>query len=361
MIFVIFFLGVLLSQFYVFPSGIPQISHLLIALFSVIALLSVYNRKVEISYNIKRLLFILIAYFVYIALVNLYYTIKYSSSEFIVDIVYMGFNLMVFSSVILILENIKIRDSALKGVLFSIITLLTLCIIGVGRFNYGSRFNAFFNDPNQMAYWSICVCVIALCLLRNNVLKIIIAVLCTVIIFYTQSRSGLIGVSILLIAALSTLKKRWFITTVAIIGVCAITSVSVVDNIDSDFSNRVRTTDINSQAETRGYNRIFKYQDSLIIGYGKGLENRFNTHNEIHSSWMSILFYYGVVGALIFSLFIFLILKNASFFHVMLISSPLMYGLSTYGLRTPIFWIMLAILAYTIDKNKRGIGGKSII
>jgi hypothetical protein len=101
-----------------------------------------------------------------------------------------------------------------------------------------------------------------------------------------------------------------FILGVAIVSIVAILGTKVNTHVDTaklDTSlkqemplKRLLTTDWQSEAKLRGYFRPIDYPKYLIFGAGHGDEARFNSKHEIHSSFLSIFFYYGVFGLILF-------------------------------------------------------------
>jgi hypothetical protein len=121
-----------------------------------------------------------------------------------------------------------------------------------------------------------------------------------------------------------------------------------------DLSTQKDVTDHRSvwtQLLARGYMRVVQYPQYLLYGAGQGKDERFGEVGgyayEIHSSSVAVLFYYGVLGFMLFAVFLwklFSIKKNLLFLTPLLV-----YGLFTYGLRSPYFWLALGFLAVMPD------------
>jgi hypothetical protein len=104
---------------------------------------------------------------------------------------------------------------------------------------------------------------------------------------------------------------------------------------------------------------IRKFPRYLIFGAGQGFDGRFmepfdgNVIYEVHSSLIAPLFYYGIIGfGLLYTSFYLIARDRLVGWQWLVFAAPFVYGLFTYGLRTPIFWIMLASL-YTITPRHR--------
>jgi hypothetical protein len=108
--------------------------------------------------------------------------------------------------------------------------------------------------------------------------------------------------------------------------------------------NRLATTEWQIEAKKRGYLRPIDFPQYLLFGAGHGDEARFNSPYEIHASFMGVFFYYGIFGLALFFGFLFQIFRRLSLPEAVMLSAPFVYGLFTYGLRTPIFWVLMAIV-----------------
>ncbi|MFA0477122.1 hypothetical protein AB4527_18595, partial [Vibrio breoganii] len=271
----------------------------------------------------------------------------------------------IFCGFISAYENEIIDNQVIVTICFiSLITLFLLATFSIGRFEYGERFNGFFNDPNQMAYWAVCVYCSLNLVNKNRAISILGLIILIFIVISTQSRSGLLGILVIVVALIIDnirLMLASYIKLAVLVMILAVCSITVLVNITllpkpevtqkSETLSRVENTDAREQLEIRGYLRPIDYPEFLIFGAGKGLENRFGTTNEIHSSWISIIFYYGIPGTILFSFFIYNVFKENSIVVILIGVAPFIYGISTYGLRTPIFWFFLATLIHA-KKNR---------
>lgn len=350
----IFYLGLILSQFYIFKSGLPQISHVIFAL-SFLSLLF-YSLKVKDLNNNIAMLFLCI----YIIILNLFYSIIESEFLFNIASIFMIFNLGVYFFIIRFFNKM---DNIKYIILISIFLSFALWSIGLGRYNFGERYNAFFNDPNQYAYWILCLSCSFLILNKNKVLSMVFLSLSSILIIFTFSRSALVGVIIMWFYYLITFFKfniKNLVQGVSFLSLFLIILFLAKDYLITSLSlevygNRVADTDLESQADIRGYSRLIEYPEYLIFGAGQGLDTRFNHSHEIHSTWAGILFYYGIIGMILFLYSLYKIFKKLDWREKILFLAPMFYGLSTFGFRNTIFWIFLAIfysIAYNKEKKK---------
>lgn len=338
-------LGFLFSQFYIFPSGLPQPSHIFIV-FSFI-IFFIFHNKVKINDSKPLIYFV-----VYVIFINIYYTLIISDLSYIVSTIYWIFNLMLF----LVLVNLNILSIKklfhyLKFIIpLSLIITIIIWAVGAGRYDFNPRYNGYFNDPNQMAFWVLCSCAIGLILFNNLKLKIIIYSLSFFLILLTMSRSATIGFLILTLGLVFQYKSRLdfkiFLSLISLF--VAIASIFILfyfgflDDIVTRFSEGIDSSD--QQASDRGFNVLIDYPEYLMFGAGQGAYYLFSpTNHEIHSTWFGILFYYGIIGFFLFVSFLFNIFKRLDFAEKIIFLSPMFYGFFTYNARTLLFWFLVAI------------------
>jgi len=350
----IFGFGLIVSQFYVLRSGLPQPSHFLLALPALVFFLQGKSFKLS-SYG-NNAPVALVFFFFYSTFVNLSYAIYLESPQFIFPIIYMLYGLCVF----LILQNLVLyRHGAVKvfcSFLFSGLLLLFLfSLFGIGRFDFFPRYNAFFNDPNQMAFWALCVSSMLLAPRSvNNLLKLVVALILFYLIVKSASRSGLLGFSILLFGFVfssfgskgeSVSFKKVLTASLSVALLLCLGFFMIISNVETVgyLEGRVGEVVVGDQAEIRGYTRLLEFPEYLLFGAGHGVESRFSsTGHEIHSTWAALLFYYGVFGMAMVLFFLYLVFRKLSVAQMMIFGAPLLYSTSTLGYRTPIFWIFLS-------------------
>ena len=94
----------------------------------------------------------------------------------------------------------------------------------------------------------------------------------------------------------------------------------------------------------RGYDRLVNHAEYLLLGAGEGSYNRFQSElpgSELHSSYGTLLFCYGLVGALLFSLAL-LLVCGLQVRWMLYLSPVMLFGLFHHGLRFTLFWVLLA-------------------
>ena len=179
------------------------------------------------------------------------------------------------------------------------------------------------------------------------------------LILLTMSRSASIGFLMLTLGFIFSqkgdLNKRIFVFfgTLVFFGVLSyfLYNMGVFDNVVLRFVEGLDQRD--SQVEGRGLFSFFDYPQYLIFGAGQGAYWLYNpAGNEIHSTWLGILFYYGIVGISLFLIFLYQIFKKLSLSNKIILLGPMLYGFTTYSARTLIFWFLLAAFLLFSNNNK---------
>ncbi len=352
------------SQFYIFPSGLPQPSHILLAViiaFTIIFLSSGFFCKSEfIKY---KYVFLFLGYS---TVVNVVWALVEQDPIFLMASAYWFFGVGLLISAGVYLKNDGAVNVFRNAAVLGILLLAFFLFVGLGKPDYFPRYTAYFNDPNQFAFWVLCSIAIYFMLssgTNNKLVFLFLTLMTGCLVVSSLSRSALIGFAFILVGVyikLQTSNGFDKISNVAFsIFVSVLLIVIFVVFLDIDYSeidilNRLFATDFGQQADIRGYYRAVEFPEYLFFGAGQGLDYRFNTIYEVHSSWMGLFFYYGFFGILLFSLFLIQMFFKLDFSQKVIFLGPLIYGFSTYGLRTPIFWFFIASVIYaSSDKNIR--------
>lgn len=357
--------GIVFSSFYIFRSGLPQPSDFLFLLFSV---LLVIKNKLYLDVKIKDNWFILLSFFYFLVVINgLSWSIIEENFQYNSFSLFLTFDILLFFS----LREYLIGHACARGQIctsyfIALFVLTIITILGIGKSDFGSRYNAFFNDPNQMAHWVICVYAAISLLYRGKlIVRMIIFVVALYVVVKTESRSGIVGMGLVFLGVIMPfLKSRKAgnfnyvkifsgAAFVVIMGY-AVGSYFMQLDVTDRLIDRFASADFSQQAEIRGYGRIADYPQYLVLGAGKADDERFGSTYEIHSTPAAILFYYGIFGFVLFFGFLYFLVKKLSLHQAMIALGPLAYSFSTFNARTPIFWLTLAVCSYVLyEDNKK--------
>jgi len=377
------------TPYYFFESGLPQPSFLVI--FALSLLLSIFNYE-RFNYFI-RLNSFGILFLLYIFFINITYAFLFKNTSFILSTLQWVYCFVLLIAILLIANDKRlilwIKLSAILGLLIIVIVYL----VGYGKYDFWPRYQFYFNGPNQLGYFVLCVGIIYLSVSNGKVDTpfFIIYSLITFCIIITGGRSVYLGfIPLIVIFAFFARFKLKYILYLIIITIICISSFHffnfpncaysaklnkteklkqcIYKNKNHDkFENNIFNDSIGriyiplksdkeikesswyisavKQLEVRGYLRIIQYPQYLFFGAGQGMDERFDNINgyEVHSSFAGVLFYYGFFGSVLFFLFLWNLFKIK--INLLLLMPLFIYGLFTQGLRSPYFWIALGFVA----------------
>ena len=145
----------------------------------------------------------------------------------------------------------------------------------------------------------------------------------------------------------------------------SIRSNSVVERVAARFESIGKDAD--DSAEQRGYDRIWLYPEYLLYGAGEGAEERFGETAggdiEMHSTFGTVLFSYGIFGFGLFLLFLWIIFRRAPHRQLVYFAPICLYGLTHQGLRFSLMWVFLGTRGWSSipsESWKRKIGVEPI-
>jgi len=358
---ILYFAFMMLFPFYLFSSGQPQISHMiLIVIFGAVFILMFSKFIQSIKENIMFIIFL-----IYILYVNTFWLIATGSISFVVYTLFYIFNILLFYSTYLLYKEHFITSENIRNAIFWSLVLQFIFLVASGL-NFNTRNMLFFNNPNQLGYFAISVINIYFILGINQIkprdnieiLKnIAVYLIAFTLLVFSSSKSALVSYAMFLIFIFYIeMVKRFNIKKLlvsSLIGVAVIGAMVMnldkVENIVENTELFSRTANVGTEDDDslagRGYDRLIQYVQYTLLGAGEGKFTRFalsKHHGELHSTIANILFSYGFIGLLLFiSLFL-----NPKYYlgKVLFYMSPiLLYGLAHNGIRSPLFWIAFAL------------------
>lgn len=236
-----------------------------------------------------------------------------------------------------------------------ILIVVALLVTGIGT---ASRESGLFNNPNQLAFFCLSTCVVFFALEKLHVgstawNRTAIGLACFVCML-TVSRAGLACCALVFMASIVDSARRastWLLMLV--VGGALLASIQSLDLIGEVQTRNERTQAVfDNQIEGRGYDRIIRHPEYLLLGAGEG-ENRRHGGDlaalggELHSSVGTLLFSYGVVGLLIYgSLWLLMYRAGAGLSFKMCALAPIAYSVTHNGLRFTAGVIAIMLLIY---------------
>jgi hypothetical protein len=212
-----------------------------------------------------------------------------------------------------------------------------------------------FNNPNQLAYWSILVATCWLALKPHEKLRALdFGVLATAVVLclLSGSRGGALAVGLLMAIAIvfhGVRPRLW--PAIVVLGVIAsmfATHWLVLLEEQTTIQRFGRERPHDSFA-ARGYDRIWLFPQYVFVGAGEGAFDRFGHlseggTNEIHSTPATILFSYGILGACVLGTLLWWVFGRAELRHIAYLAPPMLYGLTHNGTRVTLLWAFFGIV-----------------
>jgi len=308
---------------------------------------------------------------VWIVIVSLVWGMIHSSAKFLMDPLFWIYNILVMSLVIVILKKHE-RGEQLIG--YAVLAALAISALGamIGLRDPTGRNTGFFNNPNQLAYFSICA-IACLVVLKDFKIsrQLVVGFILGGVGLLSAASLGAIAGALFLILALLVANARSVSGALRLPALAAMV-IAVMLLVDGHFGGTISDTlqarfnradsKITDMYTERNYERIVKFPEHALLGAGSALhEERFSPYgrNEIHSSFGALLFNYGVVGLLLFVAFLVSVLRKASAPLLLSAAAPLLYSVTHMGLRFTTFWILMAIILFRTKSSSRQI--KSVV
>jgi hypothetical protein len=348
---VVWCLFVLLSPVYVFKSGLPQPGDLLVFLLAPLALIRWDGKLDRQSSRMMRPLF---WFTLWVCIINYGWALILwrwtDRKDFILHPFFYAFNAAIFLSA-LVLARVD-RERFVRITVDVVFVTIVASVIGSIFLRGLHRTQVFFNSPNQLGYYSLlsaCLFAMAQRPLRISRLKASIGVACCAYLaVLSASRASLAGILVLLVVLLFSNPKIIVAGTLAAIAVVTLggpISDVIEFNQKRALEDRYPHT---SFAEERGYDRIWRNPEYLITGAGEGAYERFifregEKRRELHSSFGSLLFGYGIIGIGLFLVFFVRALRGAPLRMTLMLMPTLIYTVAHQGLRFTTFWVVLAV------------------
>jgi len=360
-------LVVLLVPFYVLPSGVPQPADMLGILLLPI-LWSDWNGR--LPQPLVRPLKSLLMFMIYVVIVNVMWsfaTFTFSTDAkqgFLLAPTYYLFNGMMFFTFLLMFQRYGERLLWLTARLVLASVLIQAAVSFLLPRSL-SRATVMFNNANQLGYYALlsaCIILLAQKRLRLSTLQVTIGLAAaSYLALLSASKAALASVAALGIALLISRLSTIVVTSLVLL------LLVVTDNPFSQAIERAQYRIEHDQSlgfiEERGYDRIAAYPDYWIMGAGEGAYDRFRETSaigahELHSSMATLFFCYGILGTLLFLLFLWGTLRGAGIRAWVIMGAALAYGMTHQGLRFRLLWLLLGMVAAlreldTRDRNAR--------
>jgi hypothetical protein len=342
----------ILTPIYVFKSGLPQPGDMLAILLAPIVLIPWGRRLFPRARVSLRMLWVLVGYIVvenFIwSLVVGKWDISLKKGLWMSPLFYI-YNLMIFWTALAMYGRYRQRMLRLT---YDVLFYSTMAIVVATPLLLDGKLRQrlLFNSANQLGYHTVLVAsvlVIAQRPLRISSMQTSIGLLaCTYLSLLSSSKAALGSLAILAGAGVLN-KARTVIITAIVGGVLVMFSAPFVKAID-DAEYRIVTDRTHGFLEERGYDRLWKHPEYLIVGSGEGAYERFHDStiigsHEMHSSFGTMIFCYGIVGFGLFLWFTWASLRGVGLRIWLCLMPAFAFGFTHQALRTTLFWVLLAM------------------
>jgi hypothetical protein len=351
---------VVLIPLHVVPSGLPQPGDLLVFVLLPMAL---FGRNPKLDKTTRATIRALWWFTLWVALVNYGWAAilwKWDRlKDFVIHPFFYLFNAILFYAGLTIAS--RDREGFLRVTAYACYASIFVQFVAsfFGRAE-APRDEGFFNSPNQLGYYALlAACIFALTQRPLNLprwLSGLGVTFCAYLAVLSASRSALVGVAILLFILVFSTPRTIIIATVVAIGEVTLGGplTQAIDNAEERAQTLSRH---GTFSEERGYDRIWNNPEYLITGAGEGEYQRFvkpgENGRELHSSFGSVLFAYGILGAALFSIFMARVFANTSFRDKAFLVAGLSFALAHQGLRSTMFWVVLVVFV-VLKERARG-------
>lgn len=338
-----------LEPFYFVPSGLPQPGDVLVVVI-VPAVLSRWNGRLNrvVSPPVRML----VNFTIWVSIINYGWALitwKFAEGKaYTIFPIYYFFNLAIFTSALVLFQrfgDLLLRLTINVILIDLVIQVIASLVFGVGR----SRSALFFNNANQLGYYAlVSATLVALVQKRLGISRLVATaalVACAYLSMISASRAALVGIAILFALLVFENPRVILIACVLAVGLVTVGGpiTQAIENVETRANRQSRL----GFSEERGYNRLWNFKEYAIIGAGEGDVGRFTPEGvqglEIHSSFATVLFSYGLVGITLFVWFLARVMKGAPLRATLMLLPTFAHTMSHQGLRFTMLWVMFAI------------------
>lgn len=366
--FMMYLLFWILKPFYLFESGSVQPGDAFLGL-SFLTFLVGNNLRL----SLRKIDACLYLFFLCVFGINVLHFVFLQETAFLKPILYYIFNFFVvylFREFSAEQRFFQYFASVLK---LNIWMQLILLITGLGEWFGGVRYIGSYNDPNQLAFGLMSTYCLLYCISRIITVKrrwLYFAIVAFLI--YKSSSTGMLaGIAILFVCEqyfrLVTIKgdfnKALYVIYLLIITMAflffALELISVINSGDTDifFLKRLVTkldkgdSFVESFIKDRNIYPLLNAPFRILYGSGEGQMSRFcDSHLEIHSTWLGLLFYYGIIPFCILISWIGTNLKKTDLYALPVYLCVFAEAFTLVNHRQPSFWTLIA-LAYMLKRK----------
>jgi hypothetical protein len=336
------------------PGGLPQPADFYVVAVMALALFALPFR---VPGPVAAALRGLAAFVGYAALVNFLWASILEDASLVRSALFYAYDVLLFLTVLLLASRFGERFLRLTVRSVAASVFLQAALSPFVMTSLSDRQQLFFHSENQLGYYAVLAATIFAAGARRFHVPVAVRLAFYAAVGYltliSQCRAAVTGlVALALVAALG--RSPWrFLAAVAALAVLY-AAVTFAPEFLGKSRERLVTSGEYDTLAARGYDRIGNYPEYLFFGAGEGAYGRFQSDlydSEIHSSFGTLLFCYGIVGAGLFACALLPLARKDPKTALYLVPA-FVHGFAHQGLRFAFFWVMLAFL-YCLAASRR--------
>lgn len=366
-----FLASFLIKPFYFQASGSLQIA-------DVLMLLSFGLRLVEqgLSFKIRTIDFSITVFVFCVVVIDAAYCAIMQDASFLLYASYYVFNLMVIMLASSLIEESSGLLRAFMWVLFAdMLVQVASYFLGFGKWDSDTRFNGTFNDPNQMAYFMLTALAV-ISVIRKRLGETLfgiwdlVSLFCIIISASTGMMLGYVLLEVIKVCTVFRGRRRIALIGVAFLfslfvfsgGLTALLSVAmgntssyqrIVEKLGKISFSISDVSYSNSIIGDRCLDKVVMYPEYVLLGAGEGVWARFvgAIPNECHSTFVGILFYYGVIPFCFLLKWVVDNFRKADRAGLFMVLAVMIEALFLANQRQPLFWISIELLGLSTSSS----------
>jgi hypothetical protein len=365
----LYVLFVVLTPFYLWRSGLPQIAD-----FVMVLLLASYLLRKRLVFvrpaSTRHIVTVATLFVVHIIVVNVTWMLLLGKvGGFGRTSLFYIYNYFVFLLTISLYADFgpRLIQTVFGATVVSLLVQAAFFVVGGGF--AGRRMVLWFNNPNQFGYYGLLTAAILMyCSKRTDVKRHWLAVgllSATVLCLGSLSKAAIVACGAMMTIYIVARLPRWILgrMVVVLLGVIIVFGLFHEQLVEFYNTNRLLVAvrarvaligrDSDDSLEGRGYDRIWKYPQYWVFGAGEGEWHRFDGRGmEFHSTLGNLQVSYGFVGLSLFVTLLLLASRNDRHQNAFSIVAILAYGLAHNGIRNTLLWVLLALISCPINERR---------
>ncbi len=355
---VCFLIYFLLKPFYLFDSGTLQPGDFfLLVSFAFL----IYERK----NGLKNDDYIFGAFLICIITINFIYFMIFQATDFIKSCLYYIFNYIVILCFRHFMYNRKWLNALGLVCKLNLLIQLAIFLLHKGKYWEGTfRYMGTYTDPNQLGFAIIST--LSILFLLKDKWKYLFVLVAGLLIVQTSSSGMLIALLILVSLDGMIMLKRamdnggitYTVLFLVILGIGGVIALILMDIIHIDWDHFRVSDKLNSNKSLlqsfindRALNVAQEHPEYFLFGYGEGFQfPRYGHSEEMHSTWISLCYYYGVLPFCVLLAWIYSNIRHIKLEVVPIYCAIFLEAFTLVNHRQASFW-MIILLANVCCQN----------